>query len=95
MNNVRSMPVLPGHDAPVEMLGGRRPKAKGQAKRKAKGKGRGDDEEPKEPTKRDPELYQLDLKKKQLQLQRETDSWLSEVEQDSVNSGYQSRQIWI
>lgn len=77
------MPALPGLNAPLAICA---PKGKAKAKpraKKGKGKGKGqmgeENEHPEDDGKRkrvrDEELFQLDLKRQQICLQRSTATW--------------------
>lgn len=78
LNNFQSMPVLPGASAPAAILSGSAKSRKG-GKGAGSGKGRGgrgkgrtdaddDDGQPKPVSKKDEELYQIDLMRRQVLL---------------------------
>ncbi|CAK9073293.1 unnamed protein product [Durusdinium trenchii] len=83
VNHFQQMPALPGLNAPLAICA---PKGKAKAKpraKKGKGKGKGqmgeENEHPEDDGKRkrvrDEELFQLDLKRQQICLQRSTATW--------------------
>lgn len=87
LNNFQSMPVLPGASAPVAITGAaakNRSKGKGQARGRGCGGGKGgkggrgadvDDDVTHRPvSKKDEELYQIDLMRKQVLLAKNAES---------------------
>lgn len=77
MNHFQSLPVLPGHQQPLQIT---MPKVKAKSKGKGGqgGRGAGGSADPKTPKRRkgDEELIQLDLKRQQLALRRSSVTWL-------------------
>jgi hypothetical protein len=73
MNHFQSMPLLPGTSQPLALTGGGSVKT-GKGKAKAKAKSSKPEEDPSTPKARkrkgDEELFQIDLKRQQISIQR-------------------------
>ena len=80
LNNFQSMPTLPGNSAPLAIAAESKKRKAGQGKAKAKSRpGKDKDEPPQDMarsvSKKDQELHQIDLMRKQLLLGQSTDAW--------------------
>lgn len=78
LNNFQSMPVLPGASAPVAITGAPKKRSGGKGRGRGNSGGKGgrqdDDAAPRPVSKKDDELYQIDLMRRQVLLANATES---------------------